>query len=189
MMTKDEFWTHLRNEGLMEDFKYRRAECEAEGLSKKRAWNAAAKEFGFGGTAADPPDKPVETGPPKKRERPKKEQFKGKSASLRAEFQWVYDNVAVGDVKPEESPSSGAWGLLEFARNDPRTFYSRWLEMASKSEDRNLVMEGFREDARRATSEIADMLESIQSAVVQQGSEGSEGELAVSAGDADESGF
>jgi hypothetical protein len=61
--------------------------------------------------------------------------------------------------------------------------------MASKSEDRDLVMEGFREDARRSTAEIAEMLESIQSAVVQQGSEGSEGELAVSSGVADKSRF
>ena len=187
MLTKDEFWAHLKSEGLMQEFKDRREAIESSGVTKKEAWNSAASEFGFGGAAKG--SKPVPPLKTKDDTRAKKEQFQGKSASLRAEFQWVYENVAVGDVNPEDAPSSGAWGLLEFARSDPRTFYSRWLEMASKSEDRDLVMEGFREDARRSTAEIAEMLESIQSAVVQQGSEGSEGELAVSSGVADESGF
>lgn len=191
MMTKDEFWEHLKSNGLMDEFKSRRAEIEAEGISKKRAWTAAANEFGYGGSSGDNSSEKVNADIPKKKEKPtvSKKQFQGKSASLRAEFQWVYENVAVDDTNPEDAPSSGAWGLLEFARSDPRTFYSRWLEMASKSEDRDLLMEGFREDARRATSEIAEMLESIQSAVVQQGSEGSERELALPAGDADQGGF
>ena len=191
MMTKDEFWEHLKSEGMMKEFKASRVAYEEAGLSSKDAWTAAANELGYGGTASTNPSKKVKSDLPKKKEKPRvsKDQFQGKSASLRAEFQWVYESVAVDDVNPEDAPSSGAWGLLEFARSDPRTFYSRWLEMASKAEDRDLVMEGFREDARRSTAEIAEMLESIQSAVVQQGSEGSEGELAVSAGDADKSRF
>lgn len=194
-MTKDEFWTHLKAEGLMKEFKAKRISCEAEGLSKKEAWTVAANEFGFGGVAGDNHAKPSEADPrkapppPPKPKKPLKREFEGKSASLRAEFQWVYENVAIEDVKPKDAPSSGAWGLLEFARNDPRTFYAKWLEMASKSEDKDLVMEGFREDARRSTAEIAEMLESIQSAVLQDGSEGLERELEVPAGSPDEIGF
>jgi len=191
-MTKDEFWAHLKSEGLMKDFKASRVALEAEGTSKKESWNLAAVEFGFGGSASDNHSTSSKSEPkksPPKPKRPSSKQFEGKSASLRAEFQWVYENAALEDVKPEDAPSSGAWGLLEFARSDPRTFYAKWLEMASKSEDKDLIMEGFREDARRATSEIAEMLQSIQSSVLRNGSEGSEPEPGVPAGSPDEIGF
>ena len=191
-MTKDEFWEHLKSEGLMKEFKGRRAEYEAEGLSKTVSWNRAAEEFGFGGKSKDVDSKESKASPrkaPPKPKQPSKKQFEGKAASLRAEFQWVYENAALEDVKPEDAPSSGAWGLLEFARSDPRTFYAKWLEMASKSEDKDLIMEGFREDARRATSEIAEMLESIQSAVLPDSAEEYSGEPAIPAGSPDDIGF
>jgi hypothetical protein len=191
-MNKDEFWAHLKSEGLMKDFKARRVALEAEGTPKKESWTQAANEFGFGGVAGDSDSKNSSADPrkaPPKPKKPTKEQFEGKSASLRAEFQWVYENAALEDVKPGDAPSSGAWGLLEFARSDPRTFYAKWLEMASKSEDKDLIMEGFREDARRSTSEIAEMLESIQSAVLRNGSEGLEREPEVPSGSPDEIGF
>lgn len=186
--TKDEWRSELRANGLMDDFKQRRTELEGEGVSKKDSWSRAAAEFGYGnGNIPAPSTTTVKR--VAKEPGPKKDQFRGKTASLRAEFQWVYENVALEDVRPEDAPSSGAWGLLEFARSDPRTFYSRWLEMASKSEDRNLVMEGFKEDARRTTAEIANMLESIRSAVVQQDPQGSSAEPELPAGDTVEVGF
>lgn len=191
-MTKDEFWEHLKSEGLMKEFKSRRVALEGDGVSKKESWNLAAQEFGFGGSSSDNHSTESSSSPrkaPPKPKRPSKKQFEGKVASLRAEFQWVYENAALEDVKPEDAPSSGAWGLLEFARNDPRTFYAKWLEMASKSEDKDLIMEGFREDARRATAEISEMLESIQSAVLPDGAEGHSGEPALPAGSPDNIGF
>ena len=63
------------------------------------------------------------------------EMFQGRTASLQSDFGWVYENQAVEDVRPENAPSSGAWGLLQFARMEPRAFYTEWLRMVARQED------------------------------------------------------
>lgn len=86
------------------------------------------------------------------------------SGGIRGDFDWVYRNVSVDGVTISDAPSSGAWGLLEFARNDPRAFYTKWMDICSRQDDRDRVMEGFREDATRRTSDIAEMLRGFREA-------------------------
>jgi hypothetical protein len=61
--------------------------------------------------------------------------FEGRQSSVRSDFEWVYENQAVEDVQPENAPSSGAWGLLQFSRMEPRAFYTEWLRMVARQED------------------------------------------------------
>jgi hypothetical protein len=86
------------------------------------------------------------------------------SGGIRGDFDWVYRNVSVEGVTISDAPSSGAWGLLEFARSDPRSFYTKWMDICSRQDDRDRVMEGFREDASRRTEDIAEMLRSFREA-------------------------
>lgn len=181
----EDFAAKLKKEGMWTDFKNRRSELEGEGRTKKESWNMAAEEFGFGGHSPVTDDvlpmdqpRPIPSPVTGKKYAPKKT-FKGKESSLREDYQWVYANTSVEDVSPDDAPSSGAWGLLQFARSDPKSFYVEWMRMVARQEDRNEVLEGFAEDATRATSEIAEMLRSLRESSVQGGSEEPNGKPVV----------
>ena len=45
--------------------------------------------------------------------------FKGKTCSEADCIRWSVDHLVVKDVKPSQAPSSGAWGLLTWARKSP----------------------------------------------------------------------
>jgi hypothetical protein len=173
------FTDRLKEEGRFDEFKAMRMAREAHGMPKKKAWEDTAKEFGWGGGVSS--RAAVET------VTVKKESFGGKESSIRGDFEWVYRHQSVDDVEPQDSPSSGAWGLLQFARSDPRSFYLKWMDIVSKGEDKDEIMEGFREDARRATTEIAEMLDEFRS-VLPEGSEGLLGESGVPAMAVEQSG-
>ena len=64
-------------------------------------------------------------------------------------------------MRPEDAPSSGAWGLLQFSRMEPRAFYTEWLRMASRREDESAQERRFVDDASRKTEEIAEMLRQL----------------------------
>ncbi len=58
------------------------------------------------------------------------DEFDGWSrADLPMDIIWVYQNMKVTGVKPEDAPSSGAWALLEWARKpaNMRDFYKDFL--------------------------------------------------------------
>ncbi len=86
-------------------------------------------EFGFG----EP--RPVPQGPRVNGHQVTSQMFEGRQSSVRSDFEWVYENQAVEDVQPENAPSSGAWGLLQFSRMEPRAFYTEWLRMVARQED------------------------------------------------------
>ena len=102
--------------------------------------------------------------------------FKGKQSTLKDDYQWVYENIAVADVEASDAPSSGAWGLLQFARTDSKSFYVEWMRMVGKQVDENAELRGFVQDATRSTAEIAEMLRSLQSSAVLAGGQDDGGE-------------
>lgn len=184
--TSDEFREEMRLQGRWDEFRAYRGALELRGSSKRDSWIEAARAFGYKGT----------DGGEKKSHRvggvdPRlaaKDVFEGKEGNLRGDFEWVYANIGVDGVEASDSPSSGAWGLLEFARSDRKSFYQSWMSMVSKQIDVDEVMEGFRQDASRSVDEISEMLRATVFAPVQSGPEGHSGEPEVQEGDTEESG-
>ena len=158
--TQDGFRQRLRQEGRFKDFSARRKGLQAEGLSPSESWSQAAADFGFG----EP--RPVAQGIPGNGQPVTAELFGGRQSSVQSDFEWVYENQAVEDVRPEDSPSSGAWGLLQFARIEPRAFYTEWLRMVARQEDEFAEDRRFVEDANRRTEDIAKMLREFRDAKV-----------------------
>jgi len=163
-----EFTERVKGEGRWDQFKAFRQAIEGSGADKKESWQQAAIQFGW--------EAPVGGG--KKRSTrivPSSdagaEVFAGKTSNLRSDYQWVYENVAVGGLVASDSPSAGAWGLLQFARDDPRSFYTEWMRMVSRSEDVDKQMEAFKDDARSTVADIRAMLDEFRSATVPDGAE------------------
>ncbi len=156
--TQDGFRQRLRQEGRFKEFSARRKDLQAEGLSPSESWERAAAEFGFG----EP--RTVADGGFSSPQKATSEMFQGQTASVQSDFEWVYENQAVEDVRPENAPSSGAWGLLQFARMEPRAFYTEWLRIIGRQEDEFAEERRFVEDANRKTEEIAEMLRSFRAA-------------------------
>lgn len=128
------------------------------GLDAEAAHWKAAKDIGYPGGV------PGTTGPPAASEAVPdvSESFGG--GGIRGDFDWVYRHVSVHSARVSDAPSSGAWGLLQFARSDPKSFYVKWMDISSRQDDREQMMEGFREDTTRRTDEIAEMLRSFRGA-------------------------
>jgi hypothetical protein len=176
----------LKKDGRWDEFKAFRQAAESRGNSKKQSYTMAAKQFGYDLGTSSPPTSnppPAEGVPELPSRYAKKEEFGGEGSSLKQDYQWVYDNLAVEDVTPAEAPSSGAWGLLQFARTDPKSFYVEWMRMVSRQESSDEVMEGFVQDATRSTDEIAAMVRLLRDAAGLGSPEDSGGEPAVPADD------
>tara|TARA_R110000824_G_scaffold212958_2_gene399251 strand:+ start:1299 stop:1883 length:585 start_codon:yes stop_codon:yes gene_type:complete len=182
----------LKAEGKFDDFKQRREELVAEGLSKGEAYARAVSEFGASeapGLPAPPTRENRRAVLPRPKSEPSSDVFAGKKSTLRDDYQWVYENIAVSNVEPGEAPSSGAWGLLQFAQNDPKSFYVEWMRMVGKQVDENAELRGFVQDAARSTSEIASMLRSLQAPPVLSGGEEDGGGEPATAADASGEGW
>lgn len=171
----------LKKDGRFKEFKRRRAELEAEGRSKTEAYITATAEFGLGPPAVSPAVPP--SGPETPGAEPSPDVFKGKSSTLREDYQWVYDNIAAAACNAEDSPSCGAWGLLQFARSDPKSFYVEWMRMVGRQQDEDKVLKEYARDASRSAVEIAKMLDAITA--VFPSTEGDGGEPSVPEGDAE----
>ncbi len=74
---------------------------------------------------------------------------------------WVYLNLAHKDVRPDQAPNAGAWGLLEHVRKYPRAFFDQLLPKAlAKAPDEE---EGVKKEKRRI-EEIEEMLVKLKEA-------------------------
>lgn len=131
----------------------------ASGFEAEKAHWRAAKDIGYPGGVPSVTEAPAAPGKVLAVEK----SFGG-GGGIRSDFDWVYRNVSVMSVTPDDAPSSGAWGLLQFARSDPRSFFTKWMDIASRQDDREQLMSDFREDATRRTDEIAEMLRSFRGA-------------------------
>ena len=182
----EKFADWLKDQGKWDEFKAMRQAMEQHGRTKKGAYEEASLAYGMDRFL----QLKAEATPMQHKEGdlPSKKVFKGKSSTLRGDFQWVYENLSIEDTTPEDAPSSGAWGLLMFSRSDTKTFYQERMRLVAKAEDTSALEREVSEDARRTTNEIAAMLKSIRAAVVPPGSEDPGGEPAVPAGDPGEGG-
>ena len=147
-MTTSEFAATLKQEGRFNEFKRRRAALEGEGHSKSEAYVIATSEFGSASPAVSP------AAPPSARETPgpelSQDVFRGKTSTLREDYQWVYDNIANPECSATEAPSCGAWGLLQFSRSDPKSFYVEWMRMVGRTQDEDKVLKEYARDASKS---------------------------------------
>ncbi len=71
------------------------------------------------------------------------------------DIRWVYLNLSHKNVRPDQAPNTGAWGLLEHVRKYPKVFYDQLLPKAlAKAPDEE---EGVKRE-KRQIEEIEDML-------------------------------
>lgn len=82
-----------------------------------------------------------------------------KTVSANEEIRWIFNNMQVAGLKPSDSPSSGAWSLLQELRNDDsqrRDFYkTMWPKLVTKEDtDRG----GKLADSGKETIELIDKL-------------------------------
>lgn len=149
----------LKKDGRFKEFKRRRAALVMEGHSKAEAYVIATAEFGLGPPAVSPAAPPSGFETPEAG--PSPDIFEGKSSTLREDYQWVYDNIAAPSCSAGDSPSCGAWGLLQFARSDTKSFYVEWMRMVGRQQDEDKVLKEYARDASRSAVEIAKMLDAI----------------------------
>lgn len=182
--TPDEFRDEIRHMGKWDEWKAIQKEMLGRGMEKSESWLESAKMFGYRGR--DYNSDSQEVSKRKRRSRLKderlapREAFAGKTGSVRSDFNWVYENLSVEGVEPGDAPSPGSWGLLQFARDDPKEFYRSWMGMAAREADGDAVMESFRADAERTSAEIGRMLDGMR--VVRSDSEGDGGKPRLATG-------
>src|SRR5262245_45817901 len=110
--SQDQLIDRLTREGRLESFQARFRELKQQGIDQP--WRAAKREFppmqqppAVEGESADLIDAAM---------------FEGKSCSEEAAIRWVADNLTVA-VHPSDCPSSQAWGLLSWARDNESDFF------------------------------------------------------------------
>jgi len=133
------------------------------GMDAEAAHWRAAKDVGYPGGVPRVTGVTGVSGPSGGVSQSVEKEFSG-GGGIRGDFDWVYRHVSVMSARVSDAPSSGAWGLLQFARSDPKSFYVKWMDISSRQDDREQMMEGFREDTTRRTDEIAEMLRNIRGA-------------------------
>jgi hypothetical protein len=53
--------------------------------------------------------------------------YDGQSGCM-GDVAWVYQNLSVKSAAPHQAPSSGAWGLLQWARRNSDKFFPLWAK-------------------------------------------------------------
>ena len=77
------------------------------------------------------------------------------------DIRWVYLNMEHKDVRADQAPNAGAWGLLKHVRKYPKAFFDQLLPKAlAKAPDEE---DGAKREKRRI-EEIEDMLFKLQEA-------------------------
>lgn len=175
----------LKSHGVWEEFCECRRELEAV-QTPMEAYRTAVARFppskypAPGGGASEPEPKLQGVGAPLSAGASlTKAMFAGKEpTTLRQDILWVYQNIILMDVTVDESPSAGAWGLLDQARSNKDKFYEmvqRLLPTRSQLEKE----EGHRDDA--GPIESIDKLLALPGAVQPDGAEEAAGEPSVPA--------
>ena len=141
-------WHRLKREGRLEQFNARREQLRTElreqGMKRKEAsheaWRLAIEEFSpvsgeetpFDGQSGDVDDAsadtlglnyPEELMPPP---RP----YHG------SDILWAYDRMVLKSTLESDAPSRGAWGLLQWGRQNPHAFYFQLLPKAFAANDK-----------------------------------------------------
>ncbi len=53
------------------------------------------------------------------------------SSDFHDDAKWVYQHIAVADVKPEDAPTPGAWALLKWAKRNEDRFFEQVMPKAN----------------------------------------------------------
>ncbi len=53
------------------------------------------------------------------------------SSDFHDDARWVYQHIAVADVKPEDAPTPGAWALLKWAKRNEDRFFEQVMPKAN----------------------------------------------------------
>lgn len=146
----------------MQGFSDRRKELLAAGASKKSSWDQAAAEFGFrAGSSAATLVAELPEAPPGI--------FAGKTSSVEEDTQWVYHNLGDEDVRPEQAPSAGAWGLLKWAMENQDAFYREWLKLSAEVGREERARGEVMVETERQADEILAMLDQMRERAIEQG--------------------
>ena len=164
METKEQFKTRLKSEGRWNEFIKFRESLKAKGYDAKGAWSEARARFGLLAQNASLDGGVDSVDTPASDCGFCLDDWKNKApVSARQVVNWVFDNIDVADVKPEDAPSSGAWSFLQRVRTYPdllkefyRSVWARMLPSRSEIEAR----EKFEDDGR----EQLHLIEQIQRA-------------------------
>lgn len=141
--SRGDFTNQLRDSGQYEAFNARRSILVANGMSPKEAWDTAAVEYGWvvklgAKIQVHPKDgwSKESHGPARKaakqrvRNQASISLWDNKPKSPKSEdVFWVYDHLFLDDVKAEDCPASGAWGLYQWAKANTDKFYALALPM------------------------------------------------------------
>lgn len=157
MATTVDFTDHLKSIGAFKAFRSRRQAYESEGLTKKTAWEKAAREFGWRPHWTHPDeDTPASPEPPARGDwcfdiSPKEaERMLGTEECVnrpRVEWaeavKWVSCNLNNVKATPMTAPDATAWQVLLWAKSSPVKFFTEVLPkvMMAKAEAEQPIME------------------------------------------------
>ena len=177
MRSKAALKKQLTEEGRWEAFVARREELKNQGLEPKAAWEQATHEFEQGaeqkqadtnksGDSADNGGNAATGGLDGK-------VFNAAGASPRKVVEWVFDNLLLDDLKPDDAPSPGAWALLQDLKKYPdlrKEFYrSIWSKLLPTKTELDAA-ERFSDDGREQIKLIERVRAASKNAVLPSGS-------------------
>ena len=145
-------WHRLKREGRLEAFNARREQLRTElreqGMKRKEAaheaWRQALDEF---------PPLPVEASEVEDQGRDDGEQDNPLHWDYPAELMplprpyngsdilWAYDRMVLKSTLESDAPSRGAWGLLQWGRQNPHAFYFQLLPKAFAANEKRAQKE------------------------------------------------
>lgn len=171
--TKGRFEARLRAEGNWEVFVMRRESLKRQYLPEfggdikqaaKKAWEVAMPEYAGVKVQATagrrdrrkPEERPtaeeavaaLPAAPVEKKPKISREMFAGKPAwSMKADAEWVYMNLSIDDPSLEDCPSTGAWGMLWWAKSAQGDFYRGIVMPSVKARsEQEALLERFTDD-------------------------------------------
>lgn len=186
-LTKGEKKELMKERGVWDQFVQRREELKDQGVKASQAWDRAAAEYlpeadSATSSASGDTDFLVD-----------RARFKDSDASAREVVEWVFNNVAVEGIQPEDAPSPGAWGLLLRVRNDTtlqKEFYrSVWPKLLPSQAEIDKHANKFEDDGREHFQLIERVKERAgeesSDAVLRPGAQKAREEPGVAQGDAE----
>lgn len=91
--------------------------------------------------------------------------FEGRTCSESEAIRWCFENLAIEDLKPEDAPSSGAWGLLQECQRSPsfrEDFLKTILPKLLPTRQQIETQESFNDDGR----DVLDLINKLQASMV-----------------------
>lgn len=174
-MTKTQIEADAKHKGLWDVFKRRREELKGKGVDPREAWEQAAREIVYnpeyvpalGRADDDVAENPPETPPGESAGSPGGEDEIPQEmidralkdpVDMRETIQFVFQTLAVPNLKPKDAPSLAAWEMWNWARNrgGQGEFYRSYVPklLPTKIDDAATAMK----DDGRKQIDLADKL-------------------------------